>query len=98
MNKEQNNNNPQNQQLNIAGVGNRVFYDHFLQKATKLTFIEKIVLKFKKKLYYRDELELITIVYKKWRGKTYILDSFHNPPKHFNCRCSIHGCNGWCLC
>ena len=75
-----------------AGAGHRVFSDHFLQKATNLTFIEKIVLKFKKKLYYRDELELITIVYKKWKGKTYILDSFNNPPNHFNCRYSLHGC------
>jgi hypothetical protein len=65
------------------------FFDHFLPKVTKLTLIEKLVLKFKKKLLYRDELELITIVYKKWRGKTYVLDSFYNPPDHFNCRCFL---------
>jgi hypothetical protein len=79
-------------QCAIQNVSNRVFSDHLLQKATKLTLIEKIVLKFKKKLFFVDDLELITIVYKKWRGKTYILNSYHNPPKHFNCRCSLHGC------
>jgi hypothetical protein len=68
---------------------NRVFSNHFLQKATNLTLIEKIVLKFKKKLFYRDDLELITIVYKKWRGKTYILNSYNNPPMHPMCRCKI---------
>ena len=85
-------NTPLKPQLHKHIVSNRVFSDHFLQKATKLTLIEKIVLKFKKKLFFIDELELITIVYKKWRGKTYIINSYHNPPKHFNCRCSLHGC------
>ena len=79
-------------QFALQNVSNRVFSDHFLQKATKLTLIEKIVLKFKKKLFFVDDIELITIVYKKWRGKAYILNSYRNPPRHFNCRCSLHGC------
>jgi len=87
MNNEQSFKNLYSQQLNIAGVNNRVFSEHFLQKATKLTLVEKIVLKFIKKRYYKDKIELITIVYKKWRGKTYILDSFNNPPNHPMCRC-----------
>jgi len=72
-------------QFALQNVSTRVFTDHFLQKATKLTFTEKIVLKFKKKLYYKDDIESITIVYKKWRGKTYILNQYNNPPLHLMC-------------
>ena len=80
MKKEQKHTNTQ-AQCAIQNFSNRVFPDHFLQKATKLTLIEKIVLKFKKKLFFVGEFELITIVYKKWRGKTNVLNSYHNPPK-----------------
>jgi hypothetical protein len=64
--------------------------DNFQKKVTKLTLIEKIVLKFKKKLFFVNEIECITIVYKKWRGKNYILDYYNNSPRHFNCRCYVN--------
>jgi hypothetical protein len=80
-------------ELPLHDVSNRAIFSAYdLAKATKLTLLEKIALRFIKRKYFVDKIESSTIVYKMWRGKTYILDHFNNPPKHFNCRCSLHGC------
>lgn len=74
-------------------VSNRALFSAYdLAKATKLTLIEKIVLFFIKRKYFTDNIESSTIEYKVWRGKTYILKHYSNPPKHPMCRCSLHGC------
>ncbi len=80
-------------QFALQNVSNRAIFSAYdLAKATKLTLLEKIILLFIKRKYFVDKVESSTIVYKMWRGKTYILDHFNNSPKHFNCRCSLHGC------
>jgi hypothetical protein len=80
-------------QFALQNVSNRAIFSAYdLEKATKLTLLEKIVLPFIKRKYFVDDIECSMIVYKMWRGKIYILDHYNNPPKHFNCRCSLHGC------
>ena len=80
-------------QFALQNVSNRAIFSAYdLAKATRLTLLEKIVLPFLKSQHFVDKFESSTIVYKMWKGKMYILDHYNNPPKHFNCRCSLHGC------
>ena len=80
-------------QFALQNISNRAIFSAYdLAKATRLTLLEKIVLPFIKRKHFVDKIESSTIVYKMWKGKMYILDHYNNPPKHFNCRCSLHGC------
>ena len=60
-----------------------------LEKPTKTTLIEKIMLFFIKKQYFLDEFELTTLVYKSLKCKIYIINHFYNPPMHPMCRCTL---------
>ena len=55
-----------------------------LRKATKTTFIERILLFFVKAKFSKD-FET-TLKYKVLRGRIFILDEWINPPKGYNCR------------
>lgn len=56
-------------------------------------FFERLALLFIKELkhvYFDDELGTeVMLVYKKFRGVTYIIRFVTLPPKHVNCRCVI---------
>jgi len=68
---------------------NALFDTQGLQIASKLTWFEKIVLKFIKKQYFTDKLKSSTIIYKTWKRKLYIIEHFYVLPMHFMCRCVI---------
>ena len=69
--------------------GSAIFTYADLKKATTIKWFEKIALWFIQKQYQVEEIEGHTLVYKTWRGKIYVLNHWINPPKHWNCRCSV---------
>jgi hypothetical protein len=62
------------------------YYRFSLKKATKITLFEKFCLWFIQPQYTHDDPWGTILVWKKFRGKTYILNHFIAPPKHYNCR------------
>lgn len=82
--------NEMNQALTIPVVVKSAFFTQKdLLKKTKTTFIEKLILYFINKRYKIDEVQNNILIYKKHRGKIYVIDHFITPPKMHNCRCDF---------
>lgn len=62
-----------------------------LKKATKINLFEKFCLWFIKPTYEVNVNEGSTLVYKIFRGKTYILDHFITPQNVYKCAHIIYG-------
>lgn len=65
------------------------FSQEVLKRATKLTWFEKVALKFIKPTYVKDDFECTVTVFKTFRGKLYLINQYSIPPQGFNCRCTI---------
>ena len=68
---------------------NLIFTRQMLEKATKISFFEKICLWFIKPKSIVNRTEGHTLIYKDFRGKRFILNHFHHPPVGYRCRCSV---------
>lgn len=66
-----------------------MFSNDDIKKITKISLIEKFVLLFLKQQYYLDKEGFSTIVYKIWRGKTYIIRHVMHGPLHPMCKCTM---------